>query len=175
MDWTIDGLTRAGFVGWVPFSAMAATTVPAGPGVYMVVRADAQPPEFLEASTSGWHKKRDPTVARARLEKAWVSGVPVLYIGTATSLAGRLGAYDRHGTGANAGHSGGRFIWQLAGSRELVVIWKETPLQDPECVEGALIRDFTDNHSVRPFANRKRGKSCGGDVLGIFLATQLRE
>jgi hypothetical protein len=52
----------------------------------------------------------------------------VVYVGKAGGARGlrdRLWAYARQGHGRSAGHSGGRFIWQLASSDELVVGWRE--------------------------------------------------
>lgn len=60
-----SGLEARGFVGFVAFETLLASRlaeVPAGEGVYVVVRTLTGPPSFLAASTGGRHKGRDPTV-----------------------------------------------------------------------------------------------------------------
>ncbi|KQO98417.1 hypothetical protein [Leifsonia sp. Leaf264] len=159
MDWTRAGLERAGFDGWVRFADLPDAGVPAGPGVYVIVRPTDAEPTFTPTSTSAWHKKRDPVVAVSRLEKNWVPGSQVLYIGKADigtagdrGLAQRLKEYRLHGTG-KSGHHGGRFIWQLADAGELLVAWMETPGRPPRTVEKQLIADFKAQFGARPFAN----------------------
>ena len=58
----------------------------------------------------------------------------------------------RFGSGKNVGHYGGRYIWQLADSDDLVVCWK--CVEDSRRVEAAMIAEFKKNHNgKRPFAN----------------------
>jgi hypothetical protein len=143
---------HSGFVGTVPFAALPTTDVPAGPGVYIVTRPATTDPVFLPMSPAGWFKGKDPSLPISELEEAWVPGESVVYIGKATNLWRRLSEYRRHGEGKPVGHWGGRMIWQLADSAELLVAWRE--VEDPRRVEKAMIADFETSCGKRPFANR---------------------
>ena len=166
MNWTRDDLAAAGFNGFVTFSELPDADIPAAAGVYVVVRAEASPPRFLQANPAGRFKGKDPSVEMDMLNAAWITASPVLYIGKASAgrtgrrgLRKRLDEYRRHGAGQAIGHWGGRYIWQLAESSDLLVAWKETGPTEAEDVESQLITEFVNHFGARPFANRKLGRS----------------
>ena len=153
------GFTLTGFQGFVSFAALPASDVPAGAGVYVVTRSATTPPVFLPSSPAGWLKGKDPSVPIAVLEANWVPDEPVAYIGKADigttgkrGLRKRLDEYRRHGAGEPVGHTGGRYIWQLADSPELLVAWREE--SDASMLEQSMIQSFKAMHGGRrPFAN----------------------
>ena len=138
----------------------ARTLIPSQKGVYVVLRESKSAPQFLTEGTGGFFKGKNPNVSLAELKDNWVEGTPVVYIGKAggagssATLQRRLGQYLRFGQGANVGHWGGRYIWQLADSRDLIVCWKSLANEEPREVERQMIADFKAAHAgKRPFAN----------------------
>lgn len=133
------------------------TAIPRTAGVYMVVYTEENMPEFLSRGTGGFFKGKDPNVSITELETNWVENTCVVYIGKAgTTLRKRLNQYLKFGNGQNIGHWGGRYIWQIKNSGNLLLCWKPTPDEDPETVETALIARFKEQHGGhRPFANLK--------------------
>ncbi len=131
--------------------------IPDKKGVYLVLFKKDQP-VFLNKSIGGHFKGRDPTVPIEKLESNWIPNEEIIYIGQAggngskATLRKRLKQYIQFGSGKPVGHWGGRLIWQLKDSDELIIAWKET-LQDPYIVESNIINKFKEKHGNRPFAN----------------------
>jgi len=158
----IDKIRAQGFRGFFKVSQLQASgcgEVPEVPGVYLVIRTSMGRPRFLENSVGGCSKGKDPTVSVCQLEANWVDGPVVIYVGQAggaeseATLRRRLRDFMGFGAGKPVGHYGGRYVWQLPGSKNLLICWKPTPKEDPAAVERQLIAEFKARYGKRPFAN----------------------
>ncbi len=153
---TIEDLKDAGFEGFKSVHELNdnKSAIPDAMGVYMVVYANDFSPEYLSVGTGGHFKGKNPNVSIDELKNNWIEDTCVVYIGKATNLRKRLSQYLRFGEGSNVGHWGGRYIWQLKDSRNLLFCWKMTPNENSKDVESALIREFQIYYNGRlPFAN----------------------
>lgn len=132
-------------------------TIPAVPGVYVVLRASEAAPEFLEKGTGGFFQGKDPNVSVATLAAKWVIGESIMYIGKGKNLHKRINELLKFGEGNDIGHRGGRYLWQLADAEELIVAWM--PIGNEDAVESYMIDEFIKQCSgQKPFANINRGK-----------------
>ncbi len=151
----LESKRAAGFSGFISIRELRASKlldVPNKMGVYLVLRLAAEAPVFLDRSPAGHFKGEEPVVPVEELQRNWVSGTPLMYVGKAggpaedATLQSRLGQYLAFGVG--------RLIWQLADAEDLVVCWKSTPTEVPREVEQRLVEKFKASHSGRrPFAN----------------------
>ncbi|WP_432066275.1 hypothetical protein [Streptomyces sp. C10-9-1] len=161
-------LAERGFCGFVPFCQLPDSDVPTEHGIYVVIRPDDSPPSFHPTSPAGHLKGRDPSVSADKLGGAWVDGAAVVYIGKAAGQDGlnqRLSDYRRHGTGLLAGHWGGRYIWQLVDSNELLVAWRPLPEGNAAQAEQDLIDEFKELHDGSlPFANLRNNTRSAPDM-----------
>jgi hypothetical protein len=155
---TRAGLAEDGFRGWVAVRELRAALrdVPPGAGgLYVVVREGGEYPMFLDASPAG-RFRGDPSVAPDALAAHWIDDCQVVYIGKAKHgrLRARLRELEAFGRGTKARHWGGRLIWQLADSPDLIVAWKELP-EDANALaaEATLLSEFRRVHGRAPFAN----------------------
>jgi hypothetical protein len=163
LDFTADGLKQAGFDGFTTFAALLGgelERVPREAGAYVVIRSSPTPPSFLETSCGGHFKGRNPTATAETPGSKWINECSVLYIGKADrsspkrSLYHRLREYALFGSGKPIGHWGGRYIWQLADSADLVVAWRvAAPGQTGADVEAELVSLFKQRFGRLPFAN----------------------
>lgn len=151
----IENYRKDGFTGFVPVSKLRSTAslLPDSGGVYIVVRDSDNSPEFLANGTGGFFKGKNPNVGLEELESSYVAGSKVVYIGKATSLKKRVGQLLRFGAGSAVGHWGGRYLWQLADSDNLLIAWKTTPTTDPRAEEIKMLEEFVSRHGKLPFAN----------------------
>ena len=154
-------LEEVGFTGFLSVRELRelkkmrrfSSTVPSTKGVYVILRLNESKPKFLEKGTGGYFRGEDPNVPIAELKRNWVNGTSIMYIGKTGNLKQRISAYIKFGEMKAVGHRGGRLIWQLADSDDLVVCWKPTA-QVPREVEKEMIQCFKYAHgNQRPFAN----------------------
>jgi hypothetical protein len=156
------GIRDEEFEGFVTFSDLRAGGIKAVPtcgGVYIVLYEGNHPPNFLDVSVGGWFKDKDPSVSRDRLLAKWVGGTDVVYIGKASSTIGlrkRLQLYMDFGAGRPVAHKGGRYIWQIENSHDLVVAWKCATEETAERLEARLQNEFCIEYGRLPFANLKK-------------------
>lgn len=150
----IEEIKKAGFTGFKKMSKLFidSSMLPDNNGVYLVLNVDNKPGEFLTVGSGGHFKGKDPNISLADLKSNWVDNTKVVYIGKATSLRARLRQYFSFGQGKNIGHYGGRLIWQIKYSKDLVVCWKSL-ITDPREFEADLIQQFVKTFGCRPFAN----------------------
>jgi hypothetical protein len=151
-------LEAAGFTGWRTWDELRRSDpreVPSAPAVYVVFRPAAGAPIFLDTNPGGWFKEKDPTVPIEVLAANWVLGTQVVYIGKADVADRRLNQFARFGAGEKIGHWGGRYIWQLLDSDELLVAWHAISWTElARDYEKRLLAHFAVLHGgARPFAN----------------------
>ena len=158
-DWDRKSLEEKGFVGWIRWAdwppPKAELPASAG-GVYVLFRGSQSEPRFLDRSTGATHKKRDPSVGREALIANWVPAANVVYIGKADHhrLLRRLDEYRAMGARPTGSHWGGRLIWQLDDSSELLVAYLVLPPNEvPRNVEKEMIEGFRRRYGQPPFAN----------------------
>lgn len=158
MSTEMETLKQQGFEGFKKVSELMETrcaAVPGLQGVYVLLRVSAEELVFLEEGTGGAFKGNNPNSKISTLKANWVEDTEIVYIGmTRDSLQRRLSTYMLFGQGQPVGHWGGRFIWQLEDSRDLVVCWKPMPYGDAAKEESEMIQAFKQAHDGRrPFAN----------------------
>ena len=156
----IEELKTNGFQGFKKIGELCLnnTTIPKVKGVYLVLFNNATP-TFLLKGTGGFFKNKNPNVSIERLKENWVADSKVVYIGKAGSITGkatlysRINQYLKFGHSKNIGHWGGRLVWQLSNTNDLIVCWKSLPDSEPREVESRLIQKFVEQFGCRPFAN----------------------
>lgn len=145
-----------GFEGFLPVSTLKATnhldTVPRQSGVYLVLNPTPEAPKWLSNSVGGHFKGEDPTVTSRYLEKNWVNGAKILYVGeTQRTLEKRVSELIQFGSGRPIGHKGGRLIWQLENHNDLLICWLTH--NNPVEMKNKILEEFKSKYKVLPFAN----------------------
>ena len=140
-------------------------SIPKKPGVYVVLGSNTDMPEFLKKGVGPEHhynKKKDKYTPMNyhvdKLKSKWVDDTNILYIGkTDDTLYTRISTYINFGMGKDVAHRGGRAIWQLPDSDNLLIGWKtiEAPASALK-IEKDMLKAFKIRHNDRlPFANWK--------------------
>lgn len=155
MDYDSLFLNNNGFELSVPMSRLMTDSdsrkeLPKIKGVYIVASKDLMKKGFLEKGTGGFFEGKDPNVSIEVLNLNWVQNSRIFYIGKAggfhksgkplkSTLKSRITDMARFGNGHRAPHSGGRYLWQLAFSKELLVYFKTcSENEEPRKIEEDL-------------------------------------
>ena len=155
----LQKLKESGFEGFRSVkelkSKQISSIVPDAGGVYVIFRLNGAKPKFLEKGTGGYYQGKEPNVSVAELERNWIDGASVMYIGCTNNLSERITLLIQFGEGKAVGHYGGRLLWQLEDSDGLIVCWRATK-QKPGEVKKKMIQHFKEIHNGQmPFANLK--------------------
>jgi len=158
----MEDLQALGFTGFRTVGFLrdeAAVSVPAEPGVWLVMRDATGVPHFLARSTAAHWRGRDPSETADALGARWVARASVLYLAAAAGpgvralLQQRVKRFLRFGMGRNVAHWEGRVVWQLSGATALRLAWKALPATKARAEAERLVGAFTDRYGLRPFAN----------------------
>lgn len=159
---SLNGLADIGFKGFYKVEDLtdnqARDNITNLPGIYVVVGESIGLPKFLSNNPGGRHKRKDPSVSIKDLQKKWVDKSSVLYIGKANNLRQRIGELIRFSQGEPIGHWGGRYLWQVAGSKQFLIAWLSKPGIDPYALEAEYLNYFEEKYRLLPFANLQKGR-----------------
>jgi hypothetical protein len=125
----IDGVSLGGFSEPISLGKLMATRcdgLPSEAGIYLVIRTAGSYPLFLPKSPGGWFKGKDPSDPLDLVQAHWIEGAHVVYIGE-KGLKGRIDQLLGFGGGKIIGHRGGRLLWHLTDSSELLLRWRLYP------------------------------------------------
>ena len=164
---SIKALKKNGFKGFVSVKDLCngKGCIPDKQGVYLVLLPKGSKMDFNIKNPAGIRGGRNPTVSLNELKQNLVSNTVILYIGKAKKLNERIHCYLKHGMGSDsAAHWGGRMIWQLRDSQNLLFCWKLSDKVDSFEDERELINSFCEFYKKRPFANL----TGGGKILKAF-------
>ena len=158
---SISEIKKNGFKGFKTVTELwkDKSSIPKEKGVYLVINPNFKNTEFVNPGVGGFFKGKNPNVTISVLNSKLVQDSQVVYVGKAGSPTGkatlnsRLGQYLRFGQTKNVGHWGGRYIWQIKRSTELIFCWKLTPEDDPREIEKELLFKYSNDFRTRPFAN----------------------
>ena len=157
----MDKYKKNGFQGFLTIGELQrnSSIIPKSIGIYYILYLKKGKPKFLKVGTGGFFKYKNPNVNIEELEQNWVENSEIVYIGKAGSFDGsatlnsRLRQYLNFGLGKKVGHWGGRYIWQIENSQDLIVCWKIADKIEPREMEKEQIKNYKIENGKRPFAN----------------------
>ena len=156
----IDGICLDGFSEPISINDLHRSRcdgVPSTAGIYLIARTSDCSPTFLSKSPGGWFKRKDPSYSPDLVQANWIPGARVVYVGKAPGrkgLKGRLCQLLDFGCGKPVGHRGGRLLWHLKDSGELLVRWRTCPTVKADQAETDAIANFKGVYGgKRPYAN----------------------
>ena len=158
---SLESIKQSGFLGFKKIKDLKSdpSWIPSTKGVYLVLRPDNSPVEFVKIGTGGFFKGKDPNVSVDELKNNWIEETQIVYIGKAggsssdATLYSRLKQYLNFGQGINVGHWGGRYIWQIKNINDFLICWKTLPNDEPAEIESELLSQFHKQFNSLPFAN----------------------
>jgi len=156
----INKMKEFGFYGFKTISELKENInlIPNEKGIYIIIK-ETDNIDFRKISTGGHFKGKNPTVPIYKLQTKWIKESSIIYIGKAggknskSNLKKRLNQYIKFGEGQPIGHWGGRYIWQITESDNLIVAWKTLRLLEPRDLEKQLINNFEKYYNALPYAN----------------------
>lgn len=153
-------LKDEGFAGFRPLEDLDINRIPQRQGMFVILRPEGFEPRYLAKSTAGVFKKKNPSLSKAALADEWVADADILYIGKASpgskgnrGLRPQIKEFVDFGRGRPPGHWDGRLIWQLADAEELLVAWKELPVEELNAALADYQARFIQTYGRLPYAN----------------------
>ena len=137
---------------------------PSDKGVYLVIWDQKNCPKFLDAENVEHLKGKNPNVSAKRLKaEYWVENALIVYVGANRkgkngNLEKRIELLLRFGDGKNAGHYGGRLMWQIKDAEELKICWKDVADDKQEEEGKQMLAEFKQAHGKLPFASRPNAR-----------------
>lgn len=167
MVFSKDDLLKIGFAGFIRLKEIDNDfcIFPDYKGLYIIYIEENSNASFCNPGTGGFFKGKNPNVTINELNEKWVEDTNILYIGRAggtakngrvykSTLKQRIMQYIKFGRGQNIGHWGGRYIWQIKESDDLMIAYRVLDEENPVIKEQELIDEFKSHHNGRlPFAN----------------------
>ncbi|MGP9527157.1 hypothetical protein [Glutamicibacter sp. AOP5-A2-18] len=158
-------LKEDGFTGFRSVATLEINRIPHRQGIFVVLAPSDYEPRYLNRSTAGTFKKKNPSLKPEQLEAEWVHDTEVLYIGKASpgsqgnrGLRRQIQEFIDFGNGKPPGHWDGRLIWQLRGAGKLLIAWKELPAEELNASLAKYHDSFHAQYGKLPYANLVRAR-----------------